>query len=165
MSCCGECERASRDPDPWRNALDADEHAYRLADEAHWARRLQPLWRLARLTKEAAEAFEVAADAWEEVGDDVKASIRRDLAKQNYVESFLASHRRLSHDWYLVSDAEARQLAEASGMKLPDLGWFVPVMLSRLGPRVELHRELLRSHEMADLKRKRPGVYLIGGVR
>ncbi len=160
--CCGECERAARDPDPWRNASDADAHAYRLNEDALRA----PRSRYAAATKEAAEAFEVAADAWEEVGDEVKADIRRDLAKRNYVESFLATHRHLSHGYYFVTDAEARRLASvAGGTRPPQQGDFLQVPLSRVGPVVELHRLGLYTRELKELGRTRPWVYAVMGIR
>ena len=165
--CCGECERAasSRDPDPWRNASDADEHAYKLQQVAfrtptqRTEGRYHPSF--ARNAKTAAEAFEVAADAWEEVGDETKAEIRRNNAHYFYVEAFIASHRYLSYGYYLVSDAEARRLSDGSP---PRPGRFIPFRFTPWGARpAELHRIWLTDFTLPD--RKRRWAYAVAGVR
>lgn len=114
----------------------------------------------------AAEAFEVAADAWEEVDDKVKADIRRNMAKHFYVEAFLATHSHLSHGFYLITDAEARELALRMKSKPPRAGRFllVPLTMS-VGPGVELHRIELNERELWAHRRKRSWSYAIAGVR
>ena len=142
----------------------ADEHAFELVNRAIWAHRTKPGRVYARITKDVAEAYEVAADAWEEAGDLGAADARRKLARSYYVRSFRASHDRVgsySSGWYLLSNIEAGRLATASKARLPKRGWFVMVNLTPLGPSVELHHELLTEREMAIVRRKRPGAYLV----
>lgn len=170
MSRCGECEReAARDPDPWRNASNADAHAYKLAEVANRTRpyRQHSRYRavFARNAKAAAEAFEVAVDGWEEVNDKAKAEIRRGMARYFYVEAFLATHSHLSHGYYLISDAEARQLAAKIKSKPPSEGRFLFVSLTHVGPGVELHRLDLNAHELFEFNRKRPWAYAVTGLR
>ena len=161
---------ARRDPDPeWRNALAADAYAYKLAEVSNRTRpqRTRSRFRasFARNAKAAAEAFEVAADAWEEVGDEVKVEIRKEQARHFYVESFLATHPYLTHGYYLISDAEARQLAAKVKSKPPSEGRFLLVPLTHVGPGVELHRLDLSAHELFAFNRKRPWAYAVTGVR
>ena len=152
--------RASRDPDPWRNASDADAHAYRLLEIAHRTR-ANHLPTYPKRAKEAAEAFEVAADAWEEAGDDTNAVLRRAGADHWHREAFIFSHRPLSDGFYLVSDAEAQRLSNG---RPPRPGHFV---LFRLTPwslhPFELHR--LELHVDERLNKKRHWAYAVTGVR
>ena len=159
--------RTRRDPDPWRNASDADAHAYRLAEVAN---RLQPSWPFpfATASIEAGDAFEVAADAWEEVGDGVKAEIRRDHARHHYIEAFLAMHPHLSYGFYVVRDDEAKKLAAAVGARPPReavAAAGVKTRLSRVGPDIELHRIHLTPREREHLNQRRPWAYAVTGVR
>ena len=162
-------KRTRRDPDPWRNASSADEHAYQLQQAAFRTRpqRQQARYRtsFARNAKAAAEAFEVAADAWEEVGDVVKAEIRRSNARRWYVETFTTLHSHLSHNYYLISDAEARQLAAKVNSKPPSEGRFHLVPLTHVGPGVELHRLYLTDRELFEFGRKRPWAYAVAVAR
>ena len=169
MSCGCEHRASSRDPDPWRNASDADEHAHKLEQVAFRTRpqRQEARYRasFARNAKAAAEAFEVAADAWEEVGDHVKAEIRRSDARSWYVKAFTTLHSHLSHDYYLISDAEARQLAAKVNSKPPTEGRFHLVPLTHVGPGVELHRLYLTDRELFEFRRKRPWAYAVAVPR
>ena len=158
-----------RDPDPeWRNASAADAYAYKLAEVANRTRpqRSRPRFRASyeRNAKAAAEAFEVAADAWEVVGDKVKADIRKEQARHFYVEAFLTTHPYLSHGYYLISDTEARQLAAKMKSKPPREG-FLHVPLTHVGPEVELHRLELNAHELFAFNRKRPWVFAVARLR
>ena len=164
-------KRARRDPDPWRNASDADAHAYKLAEEANRTRFHSRLTRyralFARNAKAAAEAFEVAADAWEEVGDyGDKVEIRKEQARHFYIESFLAMHPHLSSGYYLISDVEARHLAARIRSRPPrGTADFLRVPLTHVGPVIELHRLKLFTRELSEFKRKRPWAYAIARVR
>ena len=156
---CG-CEHASRDPaDPWRNASDADANTYRLLETVYQSRdpRGYP-----KRAKEVAEAFEIAADAWEELGDVSRADYRRERADSWHREAFIFSHRHLSYGYYLVSDAEARRLSD--GMP-PRPGRFILFRFTpwSVGPRAELHRITLSVDEVPD--RKRRWAYAVLGVR
>lgn len=168
--CCGTCERAARrDPDPWRNASVADDHAHKLEQVAFRTRpqRQQARFRaaMARNARAAAEAFEVAADAWEEVDELVRADLRRNNARRWYTEAFLMEHAHLSHGFYLITDAEARELASKVNRKPPPDGRLLVVPLTPVGPEVHLHRLSLHERELWALRRKRPWVYAIAGVR
>ena len=162
--CCGSCENAARrDPDPWRNASVADEHAHKLEQIAFQTRpqRQQVRYResFARNAYAAAEAFEVAADAWEEVDDTVKAKIRRDEARRWYMKAFITTHRYVRYGHHLLSDAEARELAARIRSRPPRGEQFLSVPLSHVGPIVELRRLQLNEREMWEFRRKRPWVY------
>lgn len=155
-----------RDPDPWRNASAANEHAYKLQESAH---RTKTIRGYARAAKAAAEAFEVAADAWETVGDLAKADIRRASADHFYREAFVVTHDHLSHGHYVVSDREARSLVERVSRNvsivMPTGRTFYLVRISPWGRLVELHRTRLNEQEVDRLDRKRPWVYTVTGVR
>lgn len=153
--------------DAWSEASSADEHAYRLQHEAQRTpmrtKRTRSLF--GRRSSEAADAFEVAADAWEAVDDQAKADIRRNSAAYNRAEAFLATHPHISYGFYLITDAEARKLARANAVALPKPGTFQPVRLGYAGPVVEIHRLNISPQEMWKFQRKRPWVWAILGVR
>lgn len=153
--------------DAWSDASVADEYAYRLQHEANrtskHTNRMRALF--ARRSNAAADAFEVAADGWEIVDDHEKAEIRRELAAYHRGEAFTASHRHMSYGWYLVTDAEARRLARASGQPLPKPGYVQPVRLSYGGPFIELHRIQLSEQEKWTTQRKRSWAWAVGNIR
>lgn len=174
MSCCGECERdVSRDA--FEDALRADAHARRLQDKAVWSKRMARAPVYARDMIAAAQALEVAADAWEEAGDHDAAMSRRESAHQSYVKAFWATHSRLhsrfplNHLYYfMISDAEAGKLARAAGVPLPrEVETFRYVRpLSPWGEiPLELHRLALLPSEKVWAGRKRGWTYALAGVR
>lgn len=175
MSCCGECER-----DVARDAFDdarrADAHARRLQDKTIWSRRTARAAVFARDMIAAAQALEVAADAWEEAGNLAFAEARRERAHDNYVAAFRATHSHLPPSWerrhdplfYPISDVEAGKLSRATGMRLPrkeKTSTVSAVRLSPWGAPVDLYRLRLLPAEQAWLRRKRPWTYALAGVR
>ena len=169
--CCGACER-----DVARDAFDdarrADAYAQRLQDKTIWSRRTARASVFARDMIAAAQALEIAADAWEEAGDLVSAQARRERAHDNYVAAFRATHsylrsweRRRDPLFYPISDVEAGRLSRAAGLRLPREGKFSVVRLSPWGPLVEIYRLELLPAEQTQLGRKRSWTYALAGVR
>lgn len=160
--------------DPWAVAVDATSSAYRLEDVSRQSSPSGTTYRVVSETKQnaqfiqrannAADAFDVAADAWEIAGDDSRARHLRNRAIYNRTEAFVAG-RPITGGWYHLKDTEAHRIARANGVPLPKQGWFQKVRLFNPEKPIDLLRLRLMPHELQSLKRKRPWTWAIGGLQ
>ena len=116
---------------------------------------------------DAAEAFEVAADAWESIGDHHRATIRRGMAKHFYREAFATSHRQIGMD-FLVSDEEARdavaRVTRNAPLRFPQSQGEFVLVRTPWDALAELHRYQLDQRQREVLRHRRPWVYVLRGL-
>lgn len=157
------------DPQAFRIAAAAQKYADALREQSRGA--MGPS-EYRRRSREAAEAYDVAGDAWEAAGHESR--IAREWADRLHLEAFKATRPVLSPGFYYVTDREARALVAGvtrnAKLRMPDGRYYV---LVRLGPPgrgnlLELHRLNLTLQEREAMKRKRPWVYgvvpIVGSV-
>lgn len=161
--CCGECERETARDLSREDVERVDNYAFALEERALNGDLVDYTPR----ATDAAEAFEVAADAWESIGDMHRATLRRGYAKHFYRAAFAASHRQVGMG-FLVSDDEAHdavaRVTRNAPLRFPRREGEFVLVRTPWDTLVELHRHELDRRQRKLLGQKRSWVYVMRGL-